>query len=78
VRRGAAHELGRASCLLGQSEAGRTGVPAHQEPWHRPSRPRSAVSRRDRWDTKEGEQQGIGKGAEANRPETGRGGLSGT
>ena len=67
--RGGTWELGRACCLLGQN-AGRAGVPGDQEPWR--GWTASDCPRACRRDTNPGSSQGIGKRAEAKRPERGR------
>lgn len=70
--------LGEPTCLLGQIYSrkiwgtGATRAQATYEPHL------LCDELPERQDTNEGKQQGIGKGAKANRPEMGRGGLSGT
>jgi len=61
VHRGAAHELGRAYCLLGGKTAGGLGAPANQESWRRASRTCSASSHRKRWNTNEGGNKVLGR-----------------
>jgi len=61
VHRGATHELGRASCLLGDEIAGKLGVPADQDPWRRAGCTCPATSHPKRWNTNEGGSKVLGR-----------------